>query len=87
MAEYDDEWMRNRAAGRTGFFDGIVDTVGAMAQLAAVGGLLLLVLGGSCYMKKWEYDECLAVGHGETYCEAQAAGCFDGGSGSSSRRR
>lgn len=40
--------------------------------------LILCVFGvGSC--KKWQYDECLEVGHTSGYCTAQALGCFSGG--------
>ena len=36
-----------------------------------------LVCGfGSC--KKWQYSECIAVGHTATYCAADTAGCFKG---------
>jgi len=31
---------------------------------------------GSC--KRWQYKECMAVGHSKTYCIAQTAGCFSG---------
>lgn len=36
---------------------------------------IVLVLGYS-YMLSWEYEECIKVGHGEIYCEAQVLGCF-----------
>jgi hypothetical protein len=40
--------------------------------------LVLLCAGwGSCL--KWQYDECINVGHGTAYCTAQTAGCFSGG--------
>ncbi len=47
-------------------------------NVMAVVLLVVLVLGLSLSgaMKKWEYDECLKVGHGDSYCAAQAAGCF-----------
>lgn len=38
---------------------------------------VLAALSCACGLKKWEYDECLQVGHGKNYCVAQAAGCFD----------
>jgi len=52
------------------------------ADFAKVAGVALLILGmmTTCiYMKKWEYDECLMVGHSPSYCTAQAMGCFGGG--------
>jgi len=41
--------------------------------------ILILLCGGVGSCKKWQYDECIKVGHGKTYCTAQAAGCFGGG--------
>ena len=41
--------------------------------------VLLLVLYGSCAMKGWRYDECLKVGHSQTYCDAEYVGCVGGG--------
>lgn len=43
-------------------------------------GLILFVIVAictvaSCTMKSWRYDECLMVGHSETYCKAEFIGC------------
>ena len=39
--------------------------------------ILALIIGvGSC--RKWQYNECLEVGHSDTYCMAQAVGCVGG---------
>lgn len=38
--------------------------------------LLIVFCGGIGTCQKYQYDECLHVGHTHTYCAAQAAGCF-----------
>jgi ABC-type molybdate transport system substrate-binding protein len=39
---------------------------------------IVIILGcaGGVYTKTWRYEECLNVGHTETYCQAEALGCF-----------
>jgi len=48
--------------------------------LKIAGSLLLIIVVcagfGTC--RKWEYDECVKVGHSKSYCAASTAGCFDG---------
>ncbi len=43
--------------------------------------MLALVCAGLGTCKKWQYDECIKVGHGEAFCVADTAGCFNGGKG------
>ena len=65
----DEEYLR-RAARRTAW----ADLMGGVASIV----ILLGVVMAYGAMKSWQHDECLAVGHGETYCAAQTAGCFGG---------
>jgi hypothetical protein len=48
------------------------ETINAIVFIVFV----LAALSCACGLKKWEYDECLQVGHGKNYCVAQAAGCL-----------
>ena len=43
--------------------------------------LITAVCAGFGTCKKWQYDECVAVGHGAAFCAADTAGCFSGGKG------
>lgn len=38
--------------------------------------LLIAVCCGAGTCKKWQYDECIKVGHGDAFCVADTAGCF-----------
>lgn len=66
----DGEYLR-RAARRSA----LMDYIGAAMALVA----LLLCLTAWGYSLSWHYDECISVGHSETYCAASTAGCFGGG--------
>jgi hypothetical protein len=53
---------------------------GELSELIHVAMIVLLaalICGGIGSCKKWQYDECLQVGHGKAYCMAESAGCFD----------
>lgn len=43
--------------------------------LVVFGLALFCGAAGTC--KKWQYDECVNVGHDPTYCKAESAGCFE----------
>lgn len=45
--------------------------------LISIGILVLLGLVCAGGINKWEYEECINVGHGKSYCAAQTLGCFD----------
>ena len=46
-----------------------ISTIVTLTLLLSIFGLI-----GAC--KKWQYDECLSVGHSTVYCTAQVAGCL-----------
>ena len=50
-------------------------------MMLAYAALILAVCAGFGTCKKWQYDECVAVGHGAAFCAADTAGCFSGGKG------
>jgi hypothetical protein len=37
---------------------------------------IVLICSGIGTCKKWQYDECIQVGHDKSYCVASTAGCF-----------
>jgi hypothetical protein len=37
-------------------------------RLLGMGLIGLLVLSGVFLMKRWQFNECMKVGHSETYC-------------------
>jgi hypothetical protein len=51
--------------------------------IQTIGTLILIALfcGGMGMCRKWEYEECVKVGHSKKYCAAKVAGCFGGTSG------
>ncbi len=52
-----------------------------VSGVAAIVGIALVIAGlgiAACSVKAWRYNECMAVGHSETYCQAEFVGCIGG---------